>query len=103
MGYKLEITPPASEDLEEIIAYIARELGNPTAAAALLDEVDECYENLEAMPYMYEECRDPHLKALKYRRAVIRNYVMVYRVSENDKTVYILRFFYGSRDYEKLI
>ena len=103
MGYRIEITPPASNDLDEIVTYIARELENPIAAGSFLDEVDACYENLESMPFMYGECRDPQLRALKYRRAVIRNYVMVYRVDENIKTVYVMRFFYGARDYERLI
>ncbi len=34
MGYKIEVTPLASEDLDEIVTYIAQELENPTAAAA---------------------------------------------------------------------
>ena len=52
---------------------------------------------------MYEQCRDPQLRALGYRKAIIKNYVMIYRVDEDKKIVYILRFFYGRRDYEKLI
>lgn len=55
------------------------------------------------MPLMFERCRNPRLRNPGYRRAVIKNYVMVYRVVESEHTVYILRFFYGSRDYEKLI
>ena len=51
MGYKIEVTPLASEDLDEIVTYIAQELENPTAAAAFLDEVDACYEGLETMPF----------------------------------------------------
>ncbi len=103
MAYKIEVTPHAGEDLEEIVSYIAGNLANATAATAFLDAVEECYDGLEAMPFMFEECRDPHLKALGYRRAVIKHYVMVYRVDEAEKTVYILRFFYGAREYEKLI
>ena len=85
------------------MTYIAQELGNQPAAIAFLDEVDACYEKLETMPFIYEECRNPKLKELKYRRAVIKHYVMVYRVDDVGKIVYILRFFYGARDYEKLI
>ncbi len=55
------------------------------------------------MPLAYEQCRDPHLNALGYRKAVINHYIMIYRVSEPEKTVYVLRFFYGRQDYEKLI
>ncbi|MCD8088928.1 MAG: type II toxin-antitoxin system RelE/ParE family toxin [Oscillospiraceae bacterium] len=103
MAYKIEVTPHASEDLEEIVSYIEGTLANAAAAAAFLDAVEECYDELEAMPFLFEECRDPQLKALGYRRAVIKHYVMVYRVDEAEKTVYILRFFYGAREYEKLI
>ena len=103
MDFKVEVTPLASRDLEEIVTYIAEELENPAAAVSFLDDVDACYTGLAGMPFMYEECRDPQLKALKYRRAVIKHYVMVYRVDEAGNTVYILWFFYGARDYEKLI
>ena len=78
MAYKLSISPSAVEDLDEIVAYIARSLDNPAAAAAFLDKVSSCYDRMEEMPYLYEECRDPNLRALGYRRAVIDHYVMVY-------------------------
>ena len=103
MGYKIENTPLAEQDLDGILSYIAENLGNNTAAVSFLDEVDACYINLERMPFMYEQCRDPQLRALGYRKAIIKNYVMIYRVDEDKKIVYILRFFYGRRDYEKLI
>lgn len=103
MAYNLSISPSAVNDLDEIVAYIAHALDNPEAAAAFLDKVFSCYDRLEAMPYLYEECRDPNLRALGYRRAVIDHYVMVYRVDESEKLICILRCFYGARDYEKLI
>ncbi len=102
MGYKISVTNLAVQDLDTIVEYISGELGNPTAASAFLDAVDACYENLASMP-LFERCRNPRLRDLGYRRAVIKHYVMVYRVAESEHTVYILRFFYGSRDYEKLI
>lgn len=103
MAYKIESTPLADQDLEGIIAYIAEDLENPIAAAHFLDEVDACYTHLEKMPLMYEQCHDPNLKKLGYRKALISNYVMIYRVDEDAETVFILRFFYARRDYEKLI
>lgn len=103
MDYKVDIAPVASQDLDEIITYIAKELGNPTAAVSFLNEVEACYASLEKMPFMYEECRDPQLKSLGYRRAVIKHYVMVYRIDKVENIVHILRFFYGAREYENLI
>ena len=103
MAYKIEIAPLVNKDLEEILDYILRELSNPSAAADLLAEVESCYSNLEKMPEMYERCRDIRLKAMGYRRITVKNYVIIYRVMESIKTVYIMRCFYGGRDYEKLI
>ena len=52
---------------------------------------------------LYAQCQDLRLKNLGYHKVAIGNFVMVYHPNENEKRVYILRFFYGGRDYEKLI
>lgn len=103
MAYKLKVTELAERDLENIYDYISNRLANPTAASAFLDGVAECYAKLAEMPMMFERCRDAQLKERGYRRCVIKNYVMVYRVSVDEQCVFILRYFYGARDYEKLI
>ncbi len=103
MGYKIVKTELAERDLDRIIGYIVETLENRPAAAALLDSIDKCYDDLERMPLMYEACRDPYLRSLGYRRAGIHNYIMVYKVDQAQKTIYILRFFHGRQDYEKLI
>ena len=38
-----------------------------------------------------------------YRKVTVGNYILVYRPDEQTQTVYILRLFHGSRDYEKLL
>ena len=103
MAYKVEIAPLANKDLEKILDYILRELSNPSDAADLLAEVESCYSSLEKMPEMYERCRDVRLKAMGYCRITVNNYVIIYRVMESIKTVYIMRCFYDGQDYEKLI
>ncbi len=103
MAYKLIKTDSFQRDLDAVIGYIALSLENKIAAASLLDAVEKSYDGIERMPLMYEACHDPHLKELGYRKAVIRNYIMIYRVDEGAKTVYILRMLHGRQDYEKLI
>lgn len=103
MAYKIIMTELAEQDLDHILGYIAHALANPSAAASFANAVEACYSDLEELPLMYELCHDPRLRALEYHKAVIKNYIMVYRVDETAKTVYILRFFYGRQDYEKLI
>lgn len=103
MGYKIAMTELAAQDLDSIVTYIACSLENPSAATAFIDEVEDCYSGLARMPLMYELCRDSRLRALGYHKAVIRNYVMIYKVDDAEKAVYILRFFYGRQDYERLL
>ena len=101
--YKVTISDAADADLDEVIGYIATVLADPQAAASLADKIAACYDDLSRTPYMYSQCLNLRLQALGYRRVSIQNYIMVYRVDEECKTVYILRFFYGPRDYERLI
>ena len=103
MGYKVVETEQAVQDLDGILEYIVNALSNPSAAAAFANEVEKCYENLERMPLMYEQCRDSRLHALGYRKAVIKNDILIYRVAEKEKTVYILRFFYCRQNYVELV
>ena len=101
--YSLIVSEHAHRDLENIVAYIAVQLANPTAATNLLDEVEKCYGHLKSNPLMYERCHDVRLQKEGYRKAAIKNYVLVYKVDEGTKTVIIYRFFFGAQDYVKLI
>ena len=103
MAYDLFVTEAAHEDFEEALGYIAGDLANPSAAANLLDQVQNVYEQLTDFPMLYERCHDLRLRNLGYRKVVIGNFVLVYHPLETEQRVYILRFFYGGRDYEKLI
>lgn len=103
MSCKLVITNAANADLDEIIIYICTELANPVAAVNLLSDIENCYSLLELSPKMYALCDNERLKSKSYRKAVINDYVMLYRYDESNQTVYILRFFYGRRDYINLI
>lgn len=103
MAYKVVETALAVQDLDGILTYIAVTLADPPAAAAFADAVEACYTALEETPYMYEQCRDPQLHALGYRKAVIKNYILIYRVSEAQRTVYVLRLFFGRRNYAELL
>jgi plasmid stabilization system protein ParE len=101
--YKLIVTELAHQDLDNIVSYIADQLANPAAASNFLDEVDKCYGYLKNNPLMYSKCQDSRLEKEGYRKAVLKNYIIIYKVDEDAKKVSILRFFYGAQDYAKLI
>jgi plasmid stabilization system protein ParE len=101
--YKLVVSKFAHEDLDNIILYIAVQLVSPAAATNFLNEVEKCYGYLKSDPFMYERCKDIRLGKEGYRKATIKNYVLVYKVNEIAKEVMVYRFFYGAQDYVKLI
>ncbi len=101
--YRLIVSELAHQDLDNIVSYIVVQLSNSAAASDFIDEVDKCYGYLKSNPGMYEKCKDKRLEGEGYRRAVIKNYVLVYKIDEILKIVTVLRFFYSAQDYIKLI
>lgn len=103
MKYDIVVTNPAQEDLEEILNYISVDLSAPKSAIEMLNKIKSIFENLSINPLMYPLCNIDNLKAKNYRKAVINNYLMFYRVDDKNETIYIMRFIYGRRDYINLI
>ena len=94
--YNVIVTDLAQNTLRHIVMYITDNLKNKKAANDFLDEVTLTYKNLASTP-------DARLKKLGYRRVVIKNYILVYRIAEENEDVYILRFFYGGSNYENIL
>lgn len=101
--YSLIVSKLAHEDLDSIVSYIVDQLKNTTAAIDFLNEVDKCYGYLRTNPFMYESCYDIHLFKKGYRKVIIKNYVLIYKVNEASKMVNIYRFFHCSQNYASLI
>ena len=59
--YTLEITESAESDLDQITDYIGNVLANPSAALAVLDEIERVSETLEATPELFPLCSDPEI------------------------------------------
>lgn len=103
MKYDIVVTNLAQDDLEEILNYISVDLSAPKSAIEMLNKIKSIFENLSINPLMYPLCNIDNLKAKNYRKAVINNYLMFYRVDDKNETIYIMRFIYGRRDYINLI
>jgi toxin ParE1/3/4 len=73
---RLEWRPQASDDLLEIVAFIADD--NPDAAQALKDEIEAKANALPDHPRLYK----PSLRVAGMRELVVRsNYIVFYRES----------------------
>ena len=103
MAYKLIVTKEAHSDIDEIASYIAKEFKNATSTASFLNDVEKSYRLIIDNPCIYALCTDERLHERGYRKVVIKHYLVLYRVDEADKTVYVVRVVYGARDYAKLL
>ena len=103
MTYKIHITKKAENDLEGAADYIEFNLLNPKAADDLLDEAERKIYDLAPSPKMYPTVDDPVLKAWEIRFVPVDNYLAFYIIKENTKTVHLIRFLYGKRNWINLL
>ncbi len=97
MTCELIVTRRAEADLEGIVGYLVEKLANPRAAAALLDEIEARYDQMERNPLVYPCCRQKLLAAGGYRKVVIGRYLLIYHV--DGSRVCVDRFFHDLQDY----
>lgn len=99
--YKVQISPEAVSDLQEIKNYIETDLQNPIAAKNTVTKIIETYEKLSEFP----ESGIPVEKYVsfhtEYRFVMANNYSIFYRI-END-FVRVIRILYARRDFIKIL
>lgn len=103
MGYKLIISEDAHEDVNDIVRHIVHELKSPQAASNFLNDVEAGYKHIRQNPQIYSFCNDKRLELLEYRKSVIKNYLILYRIDEKSEVMYIVRFVYGGRNYPEML
>jgi addiction module RelE/StbE family toxin len=101
--YKLEYLPTARQDMIGIARYITRNLANPEAAEKLSVELIEAADSLSAFPYANPAYIPIKPVLHEYRKFLVQNYLIFYRVDEKTKTVTVTRVIYARRDHEKLL
>lgn len=100
--YNLVVTSKAYQDIDEALNYITNILNNKKAATELVGEIIECQRILKENPFAYSKCIDKNLEERGYRRAVVKNYILLFKIEE-QKRVAILRFFHGTRNYQRML
>lgn len=101
--YRLEYTPIAYEDLDNIFAYIALELQEPETAFNLIERIEEAVLKLLEFPYKAQEVRDILLANKGYRMLVVDHFSVFYIVDEQSQVINIRRILYGKRNFQWLL
>ncbi|GHS94011.1 translation repressor RelE [Synergistales bacterium] len=103
MNYQVKLTGLVKRDMRHVAEYIANELKNPNAANRLIDDAEEHILSLSESSFLYPLVRDDYLAGNGVRHFPVRNYLVFYVVSEASKSVVVLRFLYGRRDWINIL
>lgn len=101
--YNIQITEPAEEDLYEIGAYISKELLEPETAKKVISKIAKEINSLEDMPLRNALVVDERLAYKGIRKIMVDNYIVFYIVTEESKTVTIIRILYSRRDWLNIL
>ena len=100
--YKVVFTHPAVADLEGIMDYISIELQEPDSAKRMVTRIKELVLGLSSMPKHHPLILDKALALQCIRKLVIDNYIVFYRVYEQDHTVTVIRVLSNKRNWNPL-
>lgn len=101
--YELEFLPIAQQDMSDIAKYINKVLCNPIAAMNTIRRMVAAAEDLQVQPYSCPVYYPPRTLPFEYRKLTVGNYIMFYRVTEQEERITIVRVIYAKRDYSSLL
>ncbi len=97
--FEVEFTNECIEEMTEIYEYISNNLKEDNAAKRLMKEVTDQVLNLANAPELYMKIGKVDKLKREYHRMVVKNYVVLYTIDFEKKTVFISRMIYGRRNY----
>lgn len=101
MRIKIQYSPKALQDLDDIWDYISLELCNPDAAENTVNHILDAFEILTDFPESGALLIHHVNIETNYRYITSGNYIGFYRFENN--IVYVDRIVYAKRDYAKLL
>ena len=102
MNYKIVVTQSFEEDIDLVLSYITKILGNPIAAKNLLEEIETIFNGLSDYPYAFPVWNKNNSE-FEYHYITVKSYIVFYRINEAEKTVYISRLLYSKRNIDQII
>ena len=97
--YSVKLYPHAVRDLEDIYSYIAQTLKEPDIASDMLDVLEEAICSLEFFPERGSYRKKGVYAGKKYRQLIIRNFLIVYKIDSESKTMMVVTVRNQLRDF----
>ena len=82
--YRVKYTQTALKRLDDILAYIAVTLCNPSAAKRLLDDFDEAIENVSKFPYAMSKAKNKNVTTKEDLGAAVSRHLSYRREEKSN-------------------
>ena len=97
--YKIYLRKLAYADLASIYQYISKEFQEPGVAAKMVETIEIELLSLAIMPNRYPLRRIGAYANRDFRNYAVKNYIVIYRVDEEKKTVTIIRIIHSLQNH----
>lgn len=101
--YSVIYSPEAKDDLREIYSYIAFDLKAPDTAEGQVNRIRKEIRSLDFMPARYAIVDLEPWRSMEMHRVPVDNFVVYYAIDNQNRTVTVIRIFYGGRDVEGIV
>ena len=97
--YEIEFTEDCRDEIREVYKYISKKLVAKEAAKRLMKKIKKSVMDLAESPRLYAKIDKKDKRKRDFRKIVVDNYVILYTIDDNKKTIYISHMYYGVRNY----
>lgn len=97
-SYKVVLYAKAYQDLEEIYKYISFIISEPLIAKNQTNRIWDAINSLSLFPYSHQDRLVGRYADKGYKQLVVDNYLIVYKIDESLKQVFVVRIQYIGRD-----
>lgn len=96
--YKVKVNPRAIRELDHIYEYIANEKLDLENAKKQVERIKKAVLSLSIFPQSHQERNEGRYAGKGYRQLLIDNYIVIFRIDELNKTVYVVTIQYQGRN-----
>lgn len=101
--YIVKLSIQAKKDFKNAVAYIKNELKEPIISAKYLELIKEKLNTLEHFSERFGVIDVELIKNKSYRKLLIKNYIVIYRIDSSSNTVYVVRLFHSRMDWQNML
>ena len=102
-SYRITVTPDAEADLSELRDYIANVLRSPETARSYLHHLRKEIGSLSEMPARIKAVDEEPWHSRGIRKLIVKNFLVYFRIVEEEKMIYILNVIYARRDQLRVL